>query len=606
MPGRGQSYSRAMLSFVVLVARSLPSDSQRRLERAGMNGLFFEPAAMVTQRNEHGTIAVAAWERRVGPIPAGPHWIEGQMGLLGLSGYGVSATSCAGDANWLVPLCERAEQRGPAVIDGLWGTFCMLWVPKRGAGFVATDPLGTSVLFTAERDGVVAISNRSALAAYAITPEGREPARDVTGPAWYVAFDTLADDSTGYADVRAVPSYQAITFTPSGTVGTVDLNPIGAVEGDHAEDLIDATWDEMRAHVRDLPGLGATRIGLTGGRDSRLLLAAAIAEGMVDQLNFFTMAAFPGDADPLVASMLAETFDLRHKIITASGAARTSEWFEMEMRVHAFKSSGIFPGTALRGALTPPPQTRVSGSFAEHLHDLFAGRPAPTTLDEAHTILIGRQTPEQIGICSTDALVDHRQRLRAILAEIYDRGVPAADLLFHFRLEQRVHRWFSAQVEMSDIRPGVHPMYSVAGVRAALAVGCENRLSERLHFDLMRRSDARLAELPFEMYGWHEALFRDIPDGRARYGKSPVVGPTTPKGLGGLLWHNHRAVYERYLLDDVSNPLQSVLDRSRVEAVLRGGDDLAPPTLRQLNNALAAAIWLGHHEATTVIPLSAT
>lgn len=595
-----------MLSYVVLAASTLPPDTDERLLRAGGRGLFFEPSSQIVRRNETGTIALAGWERRVGPIPDGAHWIDSPAGLLALSGYAVPGDGWNGGSEWLESLSHRMPGCGPEVVDELWGTFTMLWLPNDRTGFAATDPLGTSVLYIAERGGLAAISNRAALAAYAIVRADEEPERDLAGPMWYVAFDTAVGGATGFVDVRAVPSFEAVTFAPTGVVGRVLLAPLAPRQDETVESLIDSTWAELRAHVRVLPSVGATRVGLTGGRDSRLLLAAAAAEGIADQLTYFTMAAFPGDADPTVATLLADEFELRHEIVTAGAATRDSDWFEESMRVHAFKSSGMFPGTALRGEMTAPRYNTVSGSFGEHLHDFFSGRPVPQSLDEALAVLVGRQTAAPMGLCSAEVLADHRQRLRAALVEIQQRDVAAEDLLYHFRLEHRVHRWFSAQVEMSGLRPSVHPMYSVAGVRAALAIGCAERLRERLHFELIRRGSEILARMPFEKYGWPSPLYESIPGGQDIYGCAPIIGPTTPKGLRGLLWHNHRTVYERYLLDDSANPIQSVLDRAKVESVLRGSEELPPPVLRQLNNALAAAIWLGRHEGTHRIPLDHT
>jgi hypothetical protein len=57
-------------------------------------------------------------------------------------------------------------------------------------------------------------------------------------------------------------------------------------------------------------------------------------------------------------------------------------------------------------------------------------------------------------------------------------------------------------------------------------------------------------------------------------------------------------VMRRFLLDEPSNPVFDLIDRTRVEAAVTDFDGLAEPSKRQLYGALTAAIWLGGHEIT--------
>jgi hypothetical protein len=60
----------------------------------------------------------------------------------------------------------------------------------------------------------------------------------------------------------------------------------------------------------------------------------------------------------------------------------------------------------------------------------------------------------------------------------------------------------------------------------------------------------------------------------------------------------------RFLLDEPSNPVFDLLDRTRVEAAVTDFDGLTEPSKKQLYGALTAAIWLGGHEITLQTPSS--
>jgi hypothetical protein len=50
----------------------------------------------------------------------------------------------------------------------------------------------------------------------------------------------------------------------------------------------------------------------------------------------------------------------------------------------------------------------------------------------------------------------------------------------------------------------------------------------------------------------------------------------------------------KYLVDDTSNPVHELVDRSRVAALLERFAELTDAAKRQMYGALSAAIWLGH------------
>ena len=99
---------------------------------------------------------------------------------------------------------------------------------------------------------------------------------------------------------------------------------------------------------------------ITGGRDSRLVLALMLSEGITDQFVFTTFGS-PQLPDTIVATAIADRFGLDHRAATrpapseslasAVAAAMASEpvTYEQRIRDHLWVTSGLLSIWDLRG-----------------------------------------------------------------------------------------------------------------------------------------------------------------------------------------------------------------------------------------------------------------
>jgi hypothetical protein len=186
-----------------------------------------------------------------------------------------------------------------------------------------------------------------------------------------------------------------------------------------------------------------------------------------------------------------------------------------------------------------------------------------------------------------------------LTGRVDDGGSAPQDHLDSFYVRQRLRRWFGTYEELGELGR-VFPLYSVAGLQAAFAIGPARRKQEWLPFALMRSACPELAKMPFAGSGWSEAVLKDVPDGDD-YRVEPVrnEGRPVPWQPDRLL--DNRDVVQEYLLDAAPEQLNEIVDPSKVRAIMDGQERARDMEYRQIFGALAAAVWLGHEESTARI-----
>jgi hypothetical protein len=145
------------------------------------------------------------------------------------------------------------------------------------------------------------------------------------------------------------------------------------------------------------------------------------------------------------------------------------------------------------------------------------------------------------------------------------------------------------------------PFLTPICMRAGHTIPRAQRPDNRFHLDLQRRCDIGLSQLPFAGSAWSEETYAHLPDAED-YRRIQPVSPTSPDGRTWRVknYAGYRPYLDRYLLDP-ANPIHALVDADRLGAQIAIGDANAGRT-RLIWSALAAAIWMGHHD----IPVTLT
>jgi hypothetical protein len=601
----------------------------------------------VTWTNAAGTIWFSGWQARGRANPQELRWHVDPNGLTAFAGRvwrrrdGWSGTASVASA--LAHHLERQPLVGSA--DALAGVYVVASLARHGPSAVAADRLGVAPLHWGQSPDVAVLSTRAAVAAALLAAaQGTSPQRDVFTTGWLAYAGQMMGARTAYEQISLVPEGSVVEIEQTGAIQLHrSSRPPWRL---HAQELASdphAALDEVRAEMTTAirtalrsPGTEGC-VGLTGGKDSRLILALLLADGSAADFEYQTR----GDddlPDVVVARQLAESFGLQHVINPSVGdrwawRMRVDEAVrdnglghahtrEIGFRITAWATSGTRNvGEPHLGRLPSGGTVLLSGLCGEALRTNYHHSTKLHSKEQA------ARFPDHVnfgaaGILRRDALARYRAEIHELLfGGAIDEDSPQ-DVIDSFYLRHRLRRWLGPTQEV-DSEDRVFPLYSITAIRLAFAIGAENRHAEWIHYQLMGAAYEPLVHLPFAAGDWLPGANDELVPPQ-RYDDPIPPAPPRPRPrdlvhdrLGSLrrrvarqppatrnvAWE-YRAkvrstdveIMRRLFRHDAANPAFDLIDATAAQRALDAFDTLAESQRLQLYGALSAVIWLGGHE----------
>jgi hypothetical protein len=606
-------------AFVVIIAKAgrEPTDAARLLvAQAGLPGETFVAGRHVAWSDDSGRVLVGAWQCA---SEGACRWSVTDAGIaLSTGDLRWRGRPWAPEHAWAVQLRAASRQSSlDEVAADLVGSFTALVLGRDGTGHIVNDQLGQRLLFMAESRDVVAVASTARLAALGVS-RSREPTRDLLGAA-RLAFSRVAyDERTGFTGVRALPPGHGVEIG----VDAVRLSghdapwtPTDDERGLGPEELLQRIHtdlaDSLLAFADQGRGVDDHVVDLTGGMDSRLLLAVAMHEGLDRRLRFRTVG-LAGLADVEIATEIAERFDLDHRVELPLRESRLP-WVD---RVRAFvaRTDGMVNIWEERSREGLPHLVRMSGLPGEMLRSPTPFPRLPSSFDQVITYHLRRFSrlhllrPEAEE-ASIGVALDELESCRT--------SGPPLDDADGFALQANRHRLGL----LDDVNPDtfIRPMGSIRAVRAAFALGPHARYAALTHFALVADASPALALHRLTGSGWNTESLSLLSTAAGSDRRRQSTGPRHPDGgrggagcpsattgsskiaivPEGLLGFVHRtAVDDRTgaideVLADESNPAWEAIDRHRVIDGFARFSDLPKGAQQELYGAITAAIWLG-------------
>ena len=432
-------------------------------------------------------------------------------------------------------------------------------------GLTRVDPV-----YLAEVAGAVVVSDRACWAA-AVTGRMGDP-----DPAMAAAFLSLGypvGDATPFRGVRALGGDRTLRLA-GGRLA--DRRLVGGhLAGAEDERLAgaDRVAEALTEAVRPLGGTDApVELSLTGGKDSRLVAAALAAARVPFRARTH---GFDGHPDVVVAGLIADRLGVEHTVTRPRppGASEEADVLR-RLRAAVLVSDGML--SAFENVGSPDPQSacgpaEAGGHGGELLRGGYAqaawrtpalSRAAAAPLDAvAAAELFRRMTTRRLSLLRPGPA-------RAYLASLAPQAAALAwgplAALDNFYLVNRAGRWSAAARQAYLMRSRlIQPLFADAVVRAARAVPLRDRMSDRLHRDVLGVLCPDLLGLPLAGTPWH---------GEPR---TAVTVLTTPPGPAAADWRcdygDAVAGFLRgYVLDHgEAAPVFGVVRRSAAERLLR-------------------------------------
>ena len=415
----------------------------------------------------------------------------------------------------VVTASEAASQTSRSEAESLLGAFALVRVCPDGRVIATNDSDGLHHLYFAETADVFALSNR---ASFLPVITGRRE-KDTRSLLWIPAVGYRIGEGTSYKIARAVPQGHSLVFDHTvelprrdGYALDIEAVPRGYFKLQQTIDrLLAEGVDQAISAMRLAVGNDETiELPITGGKDSRVLLALALAAGFRERLRLFT-AGEPDHPDVVVGSRIAESLRLPFRSIPPAPRrvvpTLAAADFVSRIARFAFLSDGMTGAWDIGEPQSLGRAVLLTGNMGEVLK-AYAKRPFdPEELDLLD--LVALQSPfDPLGLLSSDARTSLRAELSSQLHGFLAAGsFERADLPDIFYYRNRIPNWLGGlhQLRAFDVQL-VMPLGVPAFVRAAFLVTAHERKIELLHFLILRALAPDLLAVPFGMQTWHPGL----------------------------------------------------------------------------------------------------
>jgi len=425
-------------------------------------------------------------------------------------------------------------------------------------GLTRVDPV-----YLAEVAGAVVVSDR---ACWAAAVAGRMGDPDPAMAGAFLSLGYPLGAATPFRGVRALGGDRALRLTDGRLVmaptRTEEQRPAGA----------ERVAGALTEAVRPLGGAGApVELSLTGGKDSRLVAAALAAARVPFRARTH---GFAGHPDVVVAGLIAGRLGVEHTVTQPRPPGAPGEADVLgRLRAAVLVSDGML--SAFENVGWPDPRMAdgpaeagghggelLRGGYAQAAWRTPAGAGvAAAPLNAAAAVeLFRRMTTRRLSLLRPGPARAYLASLAPPAAALARAPLAALD---DFYLVNRAGRWSAAARQAYLLRSRlIQPLFAERVVRAARAVPLRDRMSDRLHRDVLRVLCPELLSLPLAGTPWH---------GEPRTAATVL---TAPPGAAAADWRRDygdavAGFLRGYVLDHgEASPVFGIVRRSAAERLL--------------------------------------
>lgn len=426
------------------------------------------------------------------------------------------------------------------------------------------DPAGLHQIFH-RADGVPVIANRARF----VASIAGEPVPDAGAGLWLGTVGYRIGAASAWAGVHQLA--KGAHFSADAAGGRIDTpalhlpDPRGYDHG--GKILLTRGLAQATAAMRlAAPADGPFDLPITGGKDSRVVLAIALAAGLRDRLTLFTRG-YAGHPDVVVGAMIAEQLGVPHRrdppLGTDLPADMSPRAFLRLLATIAWQGDGGMGGWDNVSGRTTGRETLVSGHLGEVLK-AYAKRSPEGALDPAAMVRL--QAPfDPLDLVLPHARAGLIGQLAAEMDAARAAGAAEADLPDLFYWHNRVPNWLGGirGIKAFERQP-ILPLGVPALMRLAFQMTAPERKMELAHFRLIEAAAPELIDIPFAHQSWHPGL-----------GAPPIAPVLAPAGsalFGSWQWSLARIPAVRAalaaLFAQTEIPLWEDVDRGALIAAL--------------------------------------
>ena len=467
---------------------------------------------------------------------------------------------------------RRSPRGSPQSASGR--DYCV--VVKRGdVVFSFGDFCGLRPIFAYEKEGMIGISNRQRLL-QKILNSSPQPVFNPESCAWMTGQANVFGEDSMYLGVRLVAPSRHIKIE-NGTLhsgGFPRFYSSTAKSDELSRDDVDTATNAVVDQARLLAELPISdlQMDLTGGMDSRAVLAVALSSGLISQVK--TVKTYGPQHLPEfeVAEDIAAAFSLPfEKVVPGKGQPSSPDKIWTRLRYNATALDGtVSPDTGMPG-IHRTTNLCLSGTggelFRPHIHSR-----RNQTFRTAEEVLAMAEN-YQLRMDSLAANKDEtnqalKQKLRSMAARYLSMGVAFDDVHYLLYIEHRMPWWAGYALSNVMGRRRLFPLVNKTAATIMYSTDPVQKKIDRFHFELMKKADHRLIQIPFHGNHW-DARLEKYSDGlpiamaphQVRSTEKPTVGANAFIEFAESEWDK---IFD-YVLDAPSSVVFEFADRKRLE-----------------------------------------
>lgn len=443
------------------------------------------------------------------------------------------------------------------------------------------DWLGMARVFTGTADGVTAYCTRPGLLA-AFLHGTAEP--DLAGWTSYTTSGYFGGEHSPLAGIRLLRAGERVTgrhlsggpwhLSSEQRYTIDDVVALGrADQGRPVQEQLDRAASALTRTASSMSRLYADPItlGLSGGKDSRLIAATLIAADRMPRFltNEDNMAE--GKTARELMRLLREKrgLDPDHTLQLAAApekvlgtGLRERSLLLQHQYDYQFPSTYLVrpaSGPRLPEVVRPATYTGAGGELATaYWYPPAEADPMPAPRETAMKRLMAAAPLKSV---VPEVLAAERARLTVILDHAEAAGVQGLYLVDYLYLMERVRRWYSSAYVTGMVTPFLAPGF----VAAAFAITPQQKRERLLHTRLIAQLVSEWADVPF-------------------------ANVAARKSKATRIWEGDGVQVMSDLLDTSQGPLTAMMDKAIVELALRKGALGGEPEARILRQFTALAV----------------
>jgi hypothetical protein len=367
---------------------------------------------------------------------------------------------------------------------------------------VFTDTLGSYPVYSTTEDGKSWISNSAAILDSVVG--GRS--LNTRSLASFLACNWVLGGGTLWDGIVPLPPASVHRYRRDRSVSserrlTVESRVAAAGRGLDAHEASRVLVSTIRA-MADWPGR-PVRVPLSGGRDSRLVFAAALRAGFDFETvttAFPNLSDYPETVDVVLARRIAETYGRSHSVAPPEPGLSVRQSARL-LRLAANGLVSLATTGVLRGYEPGRPlplyQSGQAGEISRRAYVYAFDADSPAKIGEAIYKQFVGALPRPI--VNGDAKQVVAEHLSGWIDEHLEQGLALRDLPDVFYLSERLANWAGPSHRVYDyVNDLTSPLWEPALLPHALALPADDREHELFHLRLLEVLAPGLAQIPFD------------------------------------------------------------------------------------------------------------